>query len=465
MVHIAITKGVNLPIAGAPTGGVLPLLGATSSLRQPLPKTVALSYQAFSKLRLKLLAKPGDRVTWGQPLAEDKGTPGRYFVAPGSGLLREEKRGAKRLLLEQLIELEPESEEAPFEASPPSLKSCSREELVEYLLHHGAFAHIRQRPFDTLADPSKRPRAIFVKALESAPFVPAAELQVEGWEEAFQLGLDALTKLTEGPVHLIHRLGTPSSAFLSAKGVERHTAEGAHPIANSSVHIHWIDPIIGVDDVLWTLSALDVVVIGRLLLEGRYHKERVLGLGGPALVEGGAGYYQGRAGMALSQLVADKLEKGPLRLISGDPLMGHAAADGDHLGFYHTCCCAIPIQQEREFLHFFRLGGCKYSFSRAYLSGHLDNSHRSYAMTTNQHGEHRAFIDPTLYDQVMPLPVPTMLLVKALMAEDFDMAGELGLLEVAPEDFALPTFVCPSKMEMVQIVEEGLQSYAHEMLS
>jgi len=50
------------------------------------------------------------------------------------------------------------------------------------------------------------------------------------------------------------------------------------------------------------------------------------------------------------------------------------------------------------------------------------------------------------------------------MAEDFDLAEELGFLEVAPEDFALATFVCPSKMEMIGIIEKGLKEYAVDVL-
>ena len=116
-------------------------------------------------------------------------------------------------------------------------------------------------------------------------------------------------------------------------------------------------------------------------------------------------------------------------------------------------------------MHFLGLGLNKYSFSRAYLSGHLDNTTREYDFTTSQHGEHRAFIDSTLYNKVMPLPVPTMLLVKAVMAEDFELAETLGLLQVDSEDFALTSFVCPSKTEMVEIVKTGLRLYSKEVLA
>ena len=55
----------------------------------------------------------------------------------------------------------------------------------------------------------------------------------------------------------------------------------------------------------------------------------------------------------------------------------------------------------------------------------------------------------------MPMQIPSMLLVKALMAKNYDLADELGLLEVDSEDFALPTFVCPSKIEMTSTIRHG----------
>jgi Na+-transporting NADH:ubiquinone oxidoreductase subunit A len=324
----------------------------------------------------------------------------------------------------------------------------------------GAFSSIRSRPFNFLADPHKIPRSIFVKAVESALFVPPAELQVIGHEKEFQLGLDVLTKLTTGPVNLVYREGTTSRAFSEAMHVEKHTIEGPHPIGNQSVHIQKIDPIRTPNDNVWTLTALDVVGIGYLISKGRYYTERVISISGPGIIPERGGYFKVRAGFPIEMLVSGRIKKGTMRLISGDPLMGHKVGAGDFLGFYHTAFCAIPENEEREFLHFFGIGLNKYSFSKAYISGHVDNSERRYPFTTNQHGEHRAFIDSTLYDQVMPLKVPAMLLTKAVMAEDFELAETLGLLEVDSEDFALPTFVCPSKMEMTDIIKKGLRQYA-----
>jgi len=50
------------------------------------------------------------------------------------------------------------------------------------------------------------------------------------------------------------------------------------------------------------------------------------------------------------------------------------------------------------------------------------------------------------------------------MANNYEKAIELGLLEVNVEDFALPSFVCPSKIDMMQIVKQGLIQCKQEML-
>lgn len=153
-----------------------------------------------------------------------------------------------------------------------------------------------------------------------------------------------------------------------------------------------------------------------------------------------------------------------MRLVSGDPLSGRHVETEDYLGYFDYVFCVIPENTKREFLHFFRLGWDKYTFSKAYLSGHLDNSEKEYPFTTNQHGEHRPFIDNSLYDKVMPLNVSTIHLVKAVMAEDYDLAESLGLLEVDSEDFALPAFVDQSKIDMPDIIKNGLRRHAADVL-
>ena len=462
MAQIKITKGLTIPIKGQPSGFVQTLIPAGGSAPGKTPPHLALNLEAFEETKFRLLAKAGDTVKLGQPLAEDKAAPGRMFVSPAGGVIREVRRGLKRRLLDIVIDVAQEEKCEQFSALEVS--GASREDLIARFKATGLFTLIRQRPFNLLAQPEKIPRSIFVKAIESAPLVPPAELQVAGYEKEFQVGLEALAKLTTGAVHLVYRAGTGCLAFSDAKQVQRHTVEGPHPAGNVSVHIQSLDPISAFDAVIWTLDAHAVVAIGYQLLTGRHFVDRIISIAGPGVIEGKTGYFKVREGIPIALLIAGRIQKGRVRLVSGDVLTGKQVEGEDFLGFYDYSLSVLPESNEREFLHFFRLGHDKYTASRAYLSGHLDNSEREYDFTTSQHGEKRAFIDSSLYDKVMPLPVSTMHLVKAVMAEDYDLAVDLGLLEVDSEDFALATFVCPSKIEMVDIIKKGLRHYAGDVL-
>lgn len=455
MVHIKIEKGLNIPIEGAPVGMTLSSLPFHESNQK-----LALHLGYFDT-KFHLLAKVGDRVKKGEAIAWDKSFPLRKFVAPAGGVISEIRRGLKRALTYVIIDKD--AEEAVHRLAPFDLSSSSVADLIKRMGEGGILAKVRKRPFDTLADPEKLPDAIFIKALESAPFVPPAEMQVKGHERHFQKGLDALNRIAPEKVHLIYRMGTTCKAFNKAENVIPHTAEGPHPIANSSLHIQKISPIFSHEDTIWALNAHDVVCLGYLLNEGEVFFNRIVSVAGPGVLPGRSGYFLLREGYPLAPLLQNRINNESIRFISGDPLMGHQVQPGDFLGFSDCVLTCIPENTEREFLHFFRGGSDKYSFSRAYLSGHFNLENRTYPFTTSLHGEHRPFIDSTQMDKVQPLDISAMHLVKALLAEDYESAAELGLLEVAPEDFALPTFVDPSKVEMVEIVRKGIRRYLEDL--
>lgn len=448
---IKISKGLDVPLKGKPSGEIRQL---------PEAKKIALNLAHLSNMRFRLHVHLGDKVTLGQPLIEDKGCPGRMFLSPAAGVVEEIRRGEKRRITDIVIavaEVEERYLKDKFDVAV-----VSRQELIEYFLGNGLFAHIHQRPFNILADPRVVPRAIFVKGVDSAPYCPLAELQVMGYERAFQCGLDALNKLTEGAVHLVYKKGSPCKAFTDAKGVEKHTVRGVHPFGNQSVHIHFIDPIKSIDDIVWTLHVYDVVVIGRMLLEGCYHTERLLSIAGNGIVPGKQGYFQGRMGYPVGQIVADKVVDGSVRLISGDVLMGSLAAENDFLGFHHYGCCAVPEEEKRPFLHFFRPRSNDFSFHRIYSSGCHKRAERLFDFDTRLHGEVRPFIDGAIYDKVMPMRIPTAFFIKALLSGDWELSEQLGLFEVDSEDFALATFICPSKINMVDIVRRAQDQYVAE---
>ncbi len=430
--NLKTKKGLNIPLSGYPQGKVNDF---------PLTETIALDFNPFETLSFSLLKKEGDLVKLGEPIAIDKKCPERVFVSPGSGKIIEVNRGLKRRLLSVVIETD--QQQTPFKQT---------EGTLENLIDAGLYPHIQMRPCLRIAHPKQKPEAIFIRAIASAPFVPPPELEINGHEEIFSLAVEALSKLC--PIHLVYREGSDCKAFTQATHAEVHSASGPHPIGNASVHIQAIHPIKKNHQVVWTLSVSDVVSIGKWLKEGVYYPERVISVAGEGIPEGKRGYYRVNRGVSIEAMIG-KLGEG-IRVISGDPLTGEVSRG--HLGFYDTVICAFPEpSQRREFLHFLKFKRKGYTASKAYFF-----RKKSPGFTTLQHGEVRPFVDGSIYDKVMPLKIETMPLIKTLLTEQYDKGEALGLLEVAPEDFALAAFVCPSKIEMPEIVKQALQGYASQ---
>ena len=79
-------------------------------------------------------------------------------------------------------------------------------------------------------------------------------------------------------------------------------------------------------------------------------------------------------------------------------------------------------------------------------------------------GGHRAMIMSGEYDKVFPFDIYPEYLLKAIFAKDIEKMEQLGIYEVAPEDFALPEFVDTSKIELQKAVREGLDYLRKETL-
>lgn len=446
--HLKIKKGLDLPLSNPPHGEVQNLERS---------ETVGLDLSSFSNLRLRLLVNEKDSVKIGQPIVEDKVVGQRVFISPASGTIKEIIRGDKRNIKTVVIKVD-ESEDH-FDLSPIDYSNSSSIDIVKTLHKNGLLAHVISRPFCRIPSPEKIPKSIFIKALESAPYVPDVRMQLKGYEKEFQVGLDVLSKISPEKVHLVYR-ENDSDFFSSVKNVNAHLASGPHPISNPSLHIYMIDPIVNPTDVVWTLSINDVITVGMFFIAGKYHIDRVVAVAGSGCNLESAGFFKTRMGVSLKTLLDNKLIPQSSEIISGDPLTGNATDIDSFLGFFHTCVSVIKKNERREPFHFFKLGKDKYSATKTYLSGFLRS--KKFDFTTNQHGEQRAFVDSSIYEKVVPMRIPTMQLIKAIIVEDFEAAIELGLLEVAPEDFALPSFICPSKNEMVKIVQEGLKKYSEE---
>jgi len=406
----------------------------------------------------KMLVKEGDSVKAGSPLFYDKYRDNIIYTSPVSGKFVELRRGAKRKILEVIIESDGKFESVKFGAEDP--EKVTKDKIVEKLLKSGLWPLIRQRPYAVVANPNDRPKSIFVTAFDTAPLAPDLDLILKGREEAFYAGLKILTKLTEGKVHLnVHQKLNKEPLFLKAPDVQVNTFDGPHPAGNVSVHVSRVDPI-NKGDVIWYLHAADVATIGHLFLTGEYDATKIIALTGSEVQN--PKYFRVRQGASIANMVADNTVGDNNRFISGNVLTGTKIESTGFVGFYDHQVTVIPEGNYYEFLGWLKPGFDKWSYSKTFPAG-LFKSKKKYRLDTNMHGGKRAFVVTGLYEQVFPFDIYPMHLMKAILVEDIDLMENLGIYEIDAEDFALCEVIDPSKIDMQEIVRNGLELMRKEM--
>lgn len=445
---INIKRGLDIPILGEAEKVVNTADNARYYGVKPID---------FLNMRTKLLAKEGDRIKAGSPLFYNKLQSEVQQPSPVSGKVVEVKRGERRKILEVVIEADSMIEYEEFGTGDP--RDMSRDEVVDKLLKSGLWSFIRQRPYSILANPQDDPKSIFISGFNTAPLAPDNDLMVKGEEQNFQRGVDALSKLTSGTIHLnVNAEFPPSEVFTKAKGVQLNHFKGPHPAGNVGVQINKMDPINSGDKV-WYVYPQDIITIGKLFEKGVYDASKVVALTGSEVQK--PIYFRVLRGTSIEPLVRNNVNKGDLRYISGNVLTGKKINSEGYLGFFDDQITVIPEGNYYEFFGWAKPGFNKYSAGRTFLSAFLPK--KKYRLDTNLHGGERAYVMSGEYEKVFPFDIYPEQLIKAIIIEDIELMEKLGIYEVDEEDFALPEFVCTSKIPVQSIVRRGLNLMLQEM--
>jgi len=282
---------------------------------------------------------------------------------------------------------------------------------------------------------------------------------LQGKEKELQAAITALGKLTPGKVHV--SVGAKSNSPLTGlNGIELHKVSGPHPAGLVGTQINMIDPI-NKGEVVWTVAPQDLVIIGELLLTGKFNAERIVAMAGSSVKA--PKYYTTKIGTELSTfLYGSGVKDDNFRVINGDVLTGSKSKPDGHLGFYNNTVTAIPEGDDYELFGWTKPVFNKISTTRALTFSWLQPK-KKYNLNTNTNGEHRAFVVTGQYEEVFPMDIYPMQLLKACMVKDLDEMEQLGLYEVAPEDFSLTEFVCISKQPHQKIIREGLDLLQKEI--
>ena len=444
---IRIKKGLDIKLVG---------VAEKNTTKSSQSSVYAVKPEDFHGITPKLAAKEGAEVKAGDTLFYSKSDERILFPSPVSGKVTEVIRGARRKVL--AVKIAADATQVYKDFGAKDADAMSAEEVKNHLFASGCWPFVKQRPYDVVANPNQAPKAIFISAYASAPLAADLEYTLAGKEVELQAAITAVSKLTEGLVHVSVGANT-TSPLANLKGIELHKVSGPHPSGNVGTQIAKLDPI-NKGEVVWVITPQDLVVIGELLLTGKLNVSRTIALTGSQFSK--PQYVTAISGALIADVTANNLNDDNTRIISGNVLSGKEVKAEEFLGYYDNQITAIPEGDDYEFFGWNKPIFNKISTSRALTFSWLTPK-KKYDLNTNTNGEHRAFVVTGSYEEVFPLDIYPMQLLKAFMYKDLDEMEALGGYEVAPEDFALTEFVCVSKQPHQKIIREGLDLMREEL--
>ncbi len=445
---IKLRKGLDINLKGKAVQELKPVKE---------PGFYALVPDDFTGITPKVVVKEQEYVMAGGPLFIDKNHPELKFVSPVSGVVTSVERGARRKVLNIVVEAAAEQDYEEF--GKKNVNALDGESVKAALLEAGMFAFIRQRPYDVIADPTMFPKAIFVSAFDSNPLAPDFEFVLKGEETNFQTGLDALAKMAK--TYLSISVKQKTTALTQAKNVTVTAFDGPNPAGNVGVQINHISPVVK-GETVWTIGAEAVIFIGRLFNTGRVDMTRKVAVTGSEVLR--PAYCNLKVGALLTNVFSGNVTTDKsLRYISGNVLTGKKVSPNGYLGVFDSQLTVIPEGDNiHEMLGWIMPRFNQFSVNHSYFSW-LMGKNKEYVLDARIKGGERHMIMSNEYDKVFPMDIYPEYLVKAIIAGDIDRMEALGIYEVAPEDFALCEFVCSSKVEVQRIVRAGLDMLRAEM--
>ncbi len=432
MASISIKAGLNLPFKYEADPLITRIIHS---------KTICIDFEPFIYLNLKLTKNLNETIKKGEILAKDTLDPTRVYLSHCSGEIIDIRRGERRKITGvtiKLLDLE-EIFQTEIDLTLP------KEGLMEEIFSKGLSFFIHKRPFHRVIEKNDFPRSIFINTVNSAPYTPSYKHIFEPNSSIFSIGLNLLKRF--GPVHIIAN----EPCFKVFDGCIVHEVLGPHPIESPSLHIKAIDPITSVTDIIWSLDVYDVLQIGLMAKSGSVFSEKIIALCGETISENDRTLIKAIKGANLFDL-SNKTEN----LIAGDPLTG--ILNSKYLREKDTVIVGLLSNEKCEILPFLKLGWKKPTASKTYLGGFFRNL-RKLRPSQKLGGEERPFIIKDLYQKHLPFNLYIEPLIKALLSKDFDLAIKLGFLDIDSKDLAISEYLCPSKIPLMSLFEEGKKAY------
>ena len=423
------------------------------------PTFISIKPSDFPCVKPHLEVRQGDKVKAGDVLFTDKFRPEIRFCSPVSGEVAEIRRAERRRITDVIVKADSQTEYSKFEVKDLN----SKDAVKELFLKSGVWPYLRQRPFNIIADPQQEAKAVYISTFDSAPLAADYQFVLKDQLDTFQAGVDALSKLAKVYIGLDGKVA--SNIFANVKNAEINTFEGPHPAGNAGVQISHVCPVNKGESVI-VVNPQDVVIIGRLVKNGIYDAKKTIAIAGSKVKN--PAYVSVVANSNIDSVLEGKIDETPLegvegeavRIIGGNVLTGTKLSKDGFLGFYDNEITIIPEGKYYDFFGWALPGLKKYSFSHTFFSWLCPK--KQYELDTNMHGEKRAYVVTGTFEKLVPMDILPLQLIKAILAQNIELMEELGIYEVAEEDFALCEFADTSKTDIQAIIRKGLDLMVSE---
>ena len=440
MSTIRLKKGFDFHLLGAIQGNDIAF---TSPAR-----SVAIVPDDFHGVIPRMEKKEGEHVIAGEPLYHDKNDEDIKVVAPVSGTIKEIRRGERRHI--DAIIIAPDND-------GQAVKHDTGGDAVKTLKAAGLWVMLRQRPYDVVPYTDVRPRNVFVTAFDSAPLAPDLDVVLGDKRQFIGRGVEVLKSLTDGNVCI----GTREGQAFDAPGAQVNTFVGPHPAGNAGVQAANTIPV-NKGEVVWTLDIVTLARIGELFTTGMASHDTVVAIDGEMVQQ--PGYVKTVMGADLETVLKNQLTNvARSRIISGNVLTGVKVNVDQWLRAPYRHITIIPENNKPdEFMGWASFNPNRFSIYRTFTTW-LRGLKKPVSMDSRIKGGERAIVRTGEYDAMLPMDIHAEFLIKAIISGDIDKMEQLGVYEIAPEDFALAEFADTSKLELQRIVRQGLDKLRAEM--
>ena len=440
MAIVKLKKGFDIQLLGA--------IGDNAIVAAPVPQSVAVVPDDFHGIIPRMEKKEGEHVVAGEPLYHDKNYEAIKVVSPVSGTIKEVRRGERRHIDAIIIDPDSASDAVTLDTKRPAM---------DVLLQSGLWVMMRQRPYDIVPVPGEKPKNVFVTAFDSAPLAPDLYLVLGDKRQYIKKGVEVLAGLTDGKVYISVR----ENQNIDAPGAEVNTFDGPHPAGNAGVQAANLVPV-NKGETIWTMDIITLARIGELFTTGKVSHDTVVAVTGESVQN--PCYISTVMGADLHTVLKNQMINVlHNRIICGNVLTGVKVEADQWLRAPYRHVTVIPENNKPdEFMGWASMSPNRFSIYRTFTTW-LGSLKKPVSFDSRIKGGERAIVRTGEYDAMLPMDIYGEFLIKAIISGDIDKMEQLGIYEIAPEDFALAEFADTSKLELQRIVREGLDKLRAEM--